>query len=135
MPKDTTARQEARSLVLANLPALAADLLHWRRKGKLPVGSQMEAIAKLLEPECPADDSMQQAEYLVMTASLELAANPPPPASDVSSLVPRLDWASRTLRATADRSRKELGDGYPEVLQVLGAVNACLEVLGEPRPQ
>lgn len=135
MTTSSAARKQAHALVLANLSTLAADLIHWRSKGKLPEQSLMFEVASLLEPECLADDSMQQAEYLVMSASLEQTAAVSDPVISASSLVPRLDWASRMLRATANRGRAQLGDGYTEVLQVLGAVNASLEVLGAPVPE
>lgn len=127
MTKPTDPREAARSFVLANLSSLAADLVHWRRKGKLPSGSGLYQVAEMLSAESMADDGMQQAEYLVVMLCLEGASEAQ---SARDSVVSRLEWASLTLRSVAGRGRDELGDGYTDVLQVLGAVNASLVVLG-----
>jgi hypothetical protein len=52
----------------------------------------------------------------------------------ISSIETRLAWCALQLRNTANRGRAQLGEGYPEVLACLGAVNASLEVLARTKP-
>ncbi len=61
------------------------------------------------------------------------AVQAPAPAPELNgappeSVVPRLEWCAATLRDVADRGRAGLGDSYPLILSVLGAVKAVLEV-------
>ncbi len=58
----------------------------------------------------------------------------PSPFEVAKSVGLRLDWCALSLRATADRGRAQLGDGYPEVLSVLGAINASRECLDQLKP-
>lgn len=68
------ARAQARHLAAQNLQDAAANLLVWHRKGQLPEGSVFHLIAGLLEPHCLAEDSMQQAEKIVIDLCLAQAA-------------------------------------------------------------
>lgn len=68
------ARAAARRLAAENLKEAAANLLVWHRKGKLPEATVFHRIAEVLEPHCLADDSMQQAEKIVVDLCLAQAA-------------------------------------------------------------
>ena len=119
-------REQAIAFAKVHLQQLVGDLIHWRRKGVLPAGSLMTRLSGILEPDCASDDSMQRAEYIVSSLALQQVAEGP-----AESVKRRLEGASQSLRGIADRGRAQLGDAYPEVLQVLGTVRTCLEVLGD----
>lgn len=70
----TQARAAAGRLAAENLKEAAASLLVWNRKGKLPEATVFQRIAAVLEPHCLADDSMQQAEKIVIDLCLAQAA-------------------------------------------------------------
>ncbi len=67
-------RRMAAAFVTANLTACAADVLKWRKRAVLPEDAKLREAALVLEPTYP-DDALQQAEELVITLSLELAAS------------------------------------------------------------
>lgn len=69
------ARADARQLAAGNLREAAANLLVWHRKGRLPEKETLfHRIAALLDPHCPANDSMQEAEKLVTDLCILQAA-------------------------------------------------------------
>jgi len=78
-----------------------------------------------------------QVQRLLLDAGIEppfLAATAPAPVAPLdsevaSSLLRRLETCALWLRSIADRGREELGDAYPEMLQVLDTVKVCIEML------
>ncbi|MES2942945.1 MAG: hypothetical protein V4772_08775 [Pseudomonadota bacterium] len=54
---------------------------------------------------------------------------------DVSSDTLRIDWCVRVLEAIKQGGREKLGDAYPEVLQVIGALKRVLEPNGDYQAQ
>lgn len=73
-PSALSRRKTAEALVAAELGLCASDVLTWRRKSVLPDDAKLREVAHLLELTYP-DDSLQQAEALVIKRSLELAAS------------------------------------------------------------
>lgn len=72
-PEALRLRRIAEEMVAAHLGACASDVLIWRKRAVLPEGAKLREVAALLEHTYP-DDALQQAEALVITQSLELAA-------------------------------------------------------------
>lgn len=69
-----------------------------------------------------------------MLVSIQQGAQPVRSFDVAKSIGLRLDWCALTLRTIADRGRPQLGDSYPEILSVLGAVNASRECLEQLKP-
>ena len=67
-------RRIAAEMVAAHLGVCASDVLIWRKRAALPETAKLREVAALLERTYP-DDALQQAEALVITRSLELAAS------------------------------------------------------------
>lgn len=70
-------RANAQQFTDANLPALASELLNWRRTGRLN-GSRFNELAALCALYCGDRDDYQMAEYLVQLAALQLACSTHP---------------------------------------------------------
>jgi len=67
-------RLAAKGFAENHLRELAADILAWRARSKIPEGSKMHGLAELCAGYCSADDQYQEAERLVVTKTLEHAA-------------------------------------------------------------
>lgn len=68
------ARFAARGFAENHLRELAADILTWRGRCKIPEVSKMHDLAELCAGYCSADDQYQEAERLVVMKTLEHAA-------------------------------------------------------------
>lgn len=67
-------RAEAREFAHGALAELSAEVLGWRRSGMLS-GDRLRELAGMLKGQSPSDDALQQAERMVETLALELAAS------------------------------------------------------------
>jgi hypothetical protein len=67
----------ARTFTEENLALLAADVLAWRKRAALPVGSKVHELASLCIPFATEGDEFQDAERLIVQFALENAASLP----------------------------------------------------------
>ena len=67
----------ARAFTEENLALLAADVLAWRKRAVLPVGSKVHELASLCVPFATEGDEYQVAERLIVQFALEHAASLP----------------------------------------------------------
>lgn len=68
---------EARAFTEENLALLAADVLSWRKRAALPVGSKVHELASLCITFASEGDEYQDAERLIVQFALENAASLP----------------------------------------------------------
>jgi hypothetical protein len=67
-------RFAARGFTEANLPALAADIIAWRRHSALASDAMLHQLANLCVPFASEGDEYQEAERMVVTFSLQQAS-------------------------------------------------------------
>jgi hypothetical protein len=67
-------RLAARGFVEANLSRLSADVLYWRKHGKLPLGSTMAELASLCVAFAAEGDEFQEAERMIIQFALTSAS-------------------------------------------------------------
>ncbi|EKT4528331.1 hypothetical protein [Pseudomonas asiatica] len=67
-------RLAARGFTESNLPALAADVLAWRKNAVLAEDCKLHELAKLCVPMASEGDEYQEAERMVIRFALESAA-------------------------------------------------------------
>lgn len=93
-------RRAARGFTEANLAQLASDVLAWRRRAALPVGSKFHELASLCVAFASDGDEYQEAERLVALFALEKAASlsnepgQPPDTEQVSIATPTSSQAA-----------------------------------------
>lgn len=63
-------RLAARGFVEANLSQLSADVLHWRKHGKLPPSSLMNELASICMAFAVEGDEFQEAERMIIQIAL-----------------------------------------------------------------
>lgn len=69
------ARLSAQGFTENYLEELSAEVLAWRKRARLPEDSKMDQLAKICARYCSEHDEYQEAERLVIYASLVHAAN------------------------------------------------------------
>jgi hypothetical protein len=94
-------RAEARLFAHGALAELSAEILAWRRTGVLK-GDRLRELAKILTALTQSDDALQQAERVVETIALELAASLGPATS--ASSTPPQRWSRHRKRCCATGS-------------------------------
>lgn len=67
-------RLAAREFVEANLSQLSADVLHWRKYGKLPASSLMDELASICVAFAAEGDEFQEAERMIIQFALGYAS-------------------------------------------------------------
>lgn len=76
--KQNQLKADIDAFIQKNLAQLCAELLHWRKKGKLPEGGVFHTLADKQSQALPDggrhDDSYQIVELLVTIAALEATA-------------------------------------------------------------
>ena len=76
--KQKQLKADIQAFIQNNLSHLCQEILHWRKKSKLPEGGKFHVLAEMHAQTRPEetrdDDSYQLAERLVTIAALEAAA-------------------------------------------------------------
>jgi hypothetical protein len=107
-------RIAARGFTEAHLPALAADVIVWRKCAALANDAKLHELATLCVPFASEGDEYQEAERLVVTFSLAQA-------SQMDSVHAQLEHQRRLFDKVRTQliEHNALGDFGPELFQII----------------